>query len=154
MNMTTPRRSIEIGQIRYFVAASEHGSFRRAAAALGATATASPTLTVPVQKAVDAVPQEPPTPFTDCVFADAEVRRHPFAGKPVGATRNDPESLRQRPRHPMAANLALQIAPLRITEDQWFDWPTTNMHHNTSHVFGRMIRYRMNLMNRTLVPDD
>lgn len=33
--MKYPRDSIEIGHIRYFVAASEHGSFRQAAAALG-----------------------------------------------------------------------------------------------------------------------
>src|SRR5690606_13343396 len=82
-----------------------------------------------VQKALDAVLQEPATPFADRVLMNPKLSRNSLARQTLRATQDYPATLRHRAGNPVPANLALQIAPLLLAQNQCRYRPTSGSRH-------------------------
>ena len=88
---------------------------------LDASGPARPGL---VQKAVEAVLGETSAPLAHGVLMHAEFGRDHLARQSLGATQDDLAPLRESPANPMTADLAFEVTPLLIAQN--------NRHHRTT----------------------
>ena len=83
-----------------------------------------------IQQAFDTIRHKAPTPLSDRVLVEPEFIGDAVTRQAIRTSKDDTAAFRQRPRNPVAANLAFKIGPLVRAQDQGGDRAPHSVRHN------------------------